>query len=301
MVSSRAVMRSIVGLALLPIALGASTAEAEAEPEPDRDVATAARKLSPRTDAAMAAYSATYDGELSTQDLRIKGGVPIVRADGFGVGLLVGYGLTHMGFDTGGGDDGLDLHRFEAILGGGATLAPGRSVRASIGTAHASDLVTSTWSAMQLTSTAMVHWVLGPDDAVMVGALYTSEPDFFSVAPILGYIHERDGARFRFDMFLPKHVRAEYELHPRLRGALGIEAIGSTWMVHRMQGEEKVRRAGGAIFAELGFRFTRRMRLEARVGANVSRYTLPDDASAAMLEESLRPASFAQLALLLAP
>ena len=285
-------------LALVSTLLGVSAADAAPEPE---SVVTTARKLSPRTDGVMAAYSATYDGELATRDLRLRGGVPLVRGDGFGVGLLLGYSATHLSFDAGGHDDDLELHRYEATLGGGATLAPGRSLRVSIGTAYASDLRASTWSALQLTSSAMVHWVLGPDDAVIVGAVYTSTAELAPVLPLLGYVHQRDGSRFRFDVFLPRHIRAEYELHPRVRGSLGIEAVGNTWAVHEMRSQELVRRSGGVAFGELGFSLTRLMRLEARVGLSVMRHTLPAAASAAMLEQSLRPAGFAQLAVLLTP
>jgi hypothetical protein len=260
-----------------------------------------ARKLSPRTEAVMAAYSATYDGELTTRDLRLKGGVPLVRRDGFGVGLLLGYGLTRLGFATEDREEDLKLHRFEAMLGGGGALAPGRSLRMSIGTAYASDLRDSTWSALQFTSTAMLHWVLGPDDAILLGALYTSSPELSPVLPILGYVHQRDGSRFRFDMFLPRHVRAEYELHSCIRGALGIEALGNTWAVQPMQSQDSVRRAGGAMFGELAFRLTQHTRLEARIGVSVQRHTLPPQASDAMRARSLRPAGFTQLAFLIAP
>jgi hypothetical protein len=281
----------------LAVVLLLVTAAAEASPSP---TVTETRRLSPRTEGVMAAYSATYDGELTTRDLRLRGGVPVLRGDGFGIGLVVGYGVTHLDVATEDLHDSFELHRFEATLGGGATLAPGRSLRASIGTAHASDLHESTWRALQLTSSAMVHWVLGPDDAVVVGAVYTSTAEFLPVLPILGYVHQRDGSRFRFDAFLPRHVRAEYELHPCIRGAIGVEAMGNTWAL-AMRSQARMRRAGGSLFGELGFALTQLMRLEARVGLSVAHYELPSEASGAMLDASLRPAGFAQLALLLAP
>ena len=211
-----------------------------------------------------------------------------------------GYGVTHLDVATDEVHDGFELHRFEATLGGGATLAPGRSLRASIGTAYASDLHAGAWPALQLTSSAMIHWVLGPDDAVVVGAVYTSTAEFLPVLPIVGYVHQRDGSRFRFDVFLPRHVRAEYELHRCVRGAVGVEAMGNTWAV-AMRSQQRIRRAGGSLFGELGFVLTRSMRLEARAGLSVARYTVPADASGAIIDDSLRPAGFAQLALLLAP
>lgn len=282
----------MVRLAIAVLLLGASAASAEPP-------ALAARRLSPRADGVMAAYAASYDGELTTRDLRLKGGVPLLRGDGYGVGLLLGYGATHLDVATDERHDGFELHRFEATLGGGATLAPGRSLRASIGTAYASDLHAGTWDALQLTSSAMVHWVLGEDDAVLIGAVYTSTAEFLPVLPVIGYVHQHDGSRFRFEMFLPRHIRAEYELHPCVRGALGIETLGNTWRL-TMQ-SARVRRAGGSLFGEVAFPMTSRMRLEARVGLAVARYEVPAAASGAMLDDSLRPAGFAQLALLLVP
>lgn len=284
-------------LILLGVATGDASAEATGDAAPAAPVATEAAKLSPRTDGVMAAYSAIYDGELTTQDLRLKAAAPLVRGRAFRLGLLAGYTMTHLTFPTETGDDSLQLHRFDATLAASSTLAPGRSIRVSFGTAYASDLRASNWSALQVTSSAMVHWVLGPDDAILAGAVYTSAPEFvIPVLPIIGYVHQQDGSRFRFDMFIPKHVRAEYELHPRVRGALGIEALGNVWAVRRMQTDE-VRRAGGAIFGELGFQLARWMRLEVRAGAAIMRHTLPADASNAMSEQSLRAAGFTQLAL----
>lgn len=293
-------------LIVASIAFAAAAGEAEADdsgdaPRPPQPAAAEARKLSPRTDAVMAAYSAMYDGELTTQDLRARAGAPLVRGDSFGLGLLLGYGMTHWGFTTDGGDDSLALHRFEATLGGGGALAPGRSLRVSLGTAYASDLRDATWSALQLTSSAMVHWVLGPDDAIVVGAVYTSTAEFLPVLPILGYVHQRSGSPFRLDIFIPRHVRAEYQLHPCIRGALGIEVLGNTWIARWMQSQDTVRRAGGTVFGEVGFRLTARTRLEVRLGLAVMRHTLPPGLADAMREHALRPAGFAQLALLFVP
>ena len=299
----------VVSIALAIAAGEVSADDAPGAPRPAEPATagTDTRKLSPRSDAVMAAYAVMYDGTLTTQDLRAKAGAPLVRRDGFGLGLLFGYGLTHWGLPMRGGspgDDGdhdLALHRFEVTLGGGGTLAPGRSVRASIGTAYASDLRDPTWSALQVTSSAMVQWVLGPDDAIAVGAVYTSTAEFLPVLPMLAYVHQRDGSRFRLDIFIPRHVRAEYQLSPRLRGALGIEVLGNTWIAQWQQSQQTVRRAGGTAFGELGVGLTARTRLEVRLGLSVMRHTLPAELADAMLEHSLRPAGFAQLALLFAP
>lgn len=294
-------------LVVVSVVLAVAAAEAEADdsgdaPRPPEPAAAAeARKLSPRTDAVMAAYSAMYDGELTTQDLRVRAGAPLVRGDSFGLGLLLGYGATHWGFTTDGDDDGLTLHRFEATLGGGGALVPGRSLRVSLGTAYASDLRDATWSALQLTSSAMVHWVLGPDDAIVIGAVYTSTAELLPVLPILGYVHQRNGSPFRLDIFIPKHIRAEYELHPCIRGAVGVEILNNTWIAQWMQSQETVKRVGGTMFGELAFRLTPRIRLEARLGLAVMRHTLPGALADAMREHAVRPASFAQLALLFVP
>jgi hypothetical protein len=213
------------------------------------------------------------------------------------LGLLAGYAMTHLTFPTETGDDTLQLHRFDGTLAASSTLAPGRAIRVAFGTAYASDLRASTWSSLQVTSSAMVHWVLGPDDAVLLGAVYMSAPEFLPVLPILGYVHQQDGSRFRFDLFIPKHVRAEYELHPRVRGALGVEALGNIWAVRQTQSNESVRRAGGAIFGELGFQLSRWMRLEVRAGVSLTRHTLPSNAADAMSEHDLRAAGFTQVAL----
>jgi hypothetical protein len=287
------------------LALAPGEAEADDTGDPPRltepaAAAVQARRLSSRTDAVMAAYSAMYDGQLTTQDLRIRAGAPLVRRESFGLGLLLGYGATHWGFATDGGERDLALHRFEATLGGGGALAPGYSLRSSLGVAYGSDLRDATWSALQLTSSATLHRVLGPDDAIAIGAVYTSTGEFLPVLPILGYVHQRSGSPFRLDIFIPRHIRAEYELRSWIRGALGIEALGNTWIARAMQSQETVKRAGGTVFGELGFRLSPRTRLEARIGLAVTRHTLPALADAAD-EQALRPAGFAQLALLLVP
>jgi hypothetical protein len=270
---------------------------ARAEPIP------AGRKLSPRVDAVLASYTTTYRDALTTRDLRLKAAAPVVRGDGFGMALLVGYGATQLDAAMDAGDAHLTLHRFEATLAGGAALAPGWSLRGSFGAAHSSDLQLTTWSAIQITSSAMLHRLLGPSDAVLVGAVYTSSADLFPVLPLLGYVHQRDDSRFRFDIFLPRHARAEYEVRPRLHAALGIEVVGNTWVTQAARAEPRilrVRRAGGAVFGEIQLGATPLVRLEARVGMSVDRYTLPSEMTGDTGDQPLRAAGFAQLAVVLA-
>src|SRR5262249_3743471 len=135
---------------------------------------------------------------------------------------------------------------------------------------------------------------------VVVGAVYTSAGELFPVLPILGWVHQPPGSRLRLDVFLPRHVRAEYELSPRLRGALGAEAVGNRWAGHAMQSEQQIRRVGGVAFGELGLIATALVRVEARAGLAVERYTLPEMTGGSR-REPLRPAGFAQLAVVVTP
>jgi hypothetical protein len=229
----------------------------------------------------------------------MRAAAPLVRGDGYGSALLLGYGATQL--DVGPGDHDFTLHRFEATLAGGGALAPGWSLRGSVGAAYASDLHVATWSALQVTSAAMVHHVLGPSDAVVVGIVYTSTSELYPVLPIIGYVHQREGSALRFDVLLPHHVRAEYELGPQLRAALGIEVVGNTWVVHPAAIELRARRAGGASFGELRLAVSELVCLEARVGVSVDRYTLPAMTGSTTVDQPLRAAAFAQLAVIVAP
>jgi hypothetical protein len=276
-------------------ALAGGLAHAEPAPVP------AGRRLSPRTDPVMASYSATRGAEISTQDLRLRAAAPLVRGDGYGIALLLGYGATQLDVGLALLDERLVFHRFESTIGGGAALAPGWSLRGSAGAAYASDLQTATWGALQLTTSVMVHRVLGPADAVIAGVVYTSTSELFPVLPLLGYVHQREGSPLRFDVFLPHHARAEYGLSPRLRGALGLEVVGNTWIIQPARTELHARRAGGAVFGELQLAATQLVRFEARAGVSVDRYTLPTMAGGATVDQPLRAAAFARLAVILAP
>jgi hypothetical protein len=227
--------------------------------------------------------------------------VPLLRGDGYGLALLGSYGATHLDVALPDLEPELTLHRFEAILGGGAAIAPGWSMRGSLGVAHASDLRDSTWSALQVTSSAMIHHVLGPADAVIVGVIYSQSAELLPVLPILGYVHQREASPFRLDIFLPHHARAEYELAPWLQGALAVETAGNTWILHMGAAERRAHRAGGSLFGEVDLRATQLVRLEARLGLSVDRYSLPTQLDGAPSDQPLRAAAFAQLAILIVP
>ncbi|HEU4726583.1 MAG TPA: hypothetical protein VFT22_01795 [Kofleriaceae bacterium] len=287
-------MRALVILALVAQAGGLARAQ-PAGPVP------ASRRLSPRSDAVAASYSASHRDELTTRDLRLRGAAPLVRGDGYGVAVLLGYGATQLDVALPGLDEQLVLHRFEATLGGGAALAPGWSLRGSLGAAYSSDLAAATWDALQVTSSLMVHRVLGPSDAVIAGIIYSSAAELYPVLPSLGYVHQREGSPLRFDVFLPRHARAEYELSPRLRSALGVEVVGNTWVVQMGRTELNARRAGGAAFGELQIAATQLVRLEARLGVSVTHYTLPVMTDGSTRDQPLRAAAFGQLAVIVVP
>jgi len=284
----------------------AAAAPAQADPveasaaEPVH-VVSAGQRLSPRADVVLASLSTTHNDALTTQDLRLKAAAPLARGDGYGLALLLSYGATRLEVSSEGQDEHLTLHRFEAGVGGGAGLAPAWSLRGSFAVAHSSDLRDTTWDAVQVTSSAMLHHVVGPSDALVFGLVYTSNAQLFPVLPLLGYVHQREGSRFRLDVFLPHHVRAEYALRPRLRGAVGLEASGDTWTV-QMSGTQRIAsREGGAVFGELQVFAGGMIHVEGRAGLSVERYALPMQLDGALHDQPLRPAAFAQLAVIIAP
>lgn len=261
------------------------------------------QRLSPRTDVVMASVSTIHNDAFSVEDLRLKAAAPVARGHGYGVALMLNYDATRIEMPEMAGTDHLTLHRFEAMLGGGTAVATDWSLRGSFGVSHSSDLGDSTWQALAVTSSAMLHHVISPSDAIVFGVAYTSTAQVFPVLPLLGYVHQRAGSPFRLDVFLPHHVRAEYELTRRLRGALGMEASGDTWTVHlaRAHGEQLADREGGAAFAELSLAATDLIHIEARAGLSVDRYSLPTPMDGMVEEQPLRASSFAQLLLVVAP
>ena len=305
-----AVRHSLVVVTLLGLTgVAAAAPEEEPAPPPERDSAPAAapepvpdsRRLSPRGDSVSASYSTTRNGEVDARDLRLKAGVPLVRGAGFGAALMVGYGVTHLDISTAELDKKLVLHRFDATIAGGGSIAPGWSLRGSLGVAHSSDLQVATWSALQVTSMAMVHRVLGPSDGLILGLVYSSSSDLFPVLPVAGYVHQREGSPFRFEALLPRHVRVEYELQPRVRGALGIEVNANKWVVQAERSEVDASRVGGTVFGEIRLAATQRLRVAARIGMSLDSYTLPTGMDGMTVDHPLRAAKFGQLALVLAP
>jgi hypothetical protein len=249
----------------------------------------------------MASYSATHNGTLTARDLQLKAAAPLVRGDGYGAALMLSFDSTHLDIAT--DDAELDLYRFETMIGGGMALAPGWSLRGSVGTAYSSDLRDATWSALQYTTSAMIHHVVGPSDALVGGLVYTSSSSFIPVLPLLGYVHQRDGSPLRFDVFLPHHARVEYEVRSWLRTAVGTEVFGSTWMLKLApnQSDVSARRQGGAGFAEVQWCMTRMLHVEARGGIAVERYTLPMQPAGAPQDQPLRASAFGQLSFVVAP
>src|SRR5262249_32278219 len=149
--------------------------------------------------------------------LAVKDAVPLVHGAGYGIALLAGYQATWLDAAVPGGDAHLRLHRFEATLAGGGSVAPGWSLAGSFGGAHASDLKQVTWARLQLTTSLTINHELGPSDAVVVGGIYSSTGELSPVLPALGYVHQRRGAPLRIDVLLPHHARVQYAVTPRLR------------------------------------------------------------------------------------
>jgi len=275
-------------------ALGFGQARADSSPETE-DAATAARRLAPRNDSVYLSIYKIYEPSLSSRDVRVGVGAPVLRGDGYGVGLFQRYAATWIEGDQ--LPDELVLHRFDVMLGGGGRLAPGWSLRGALGVSYGSDLqlggVAS--AAFGVTTAALVHHALGPSDAIIFGAAYASSSSFYPVLPIIGYVHQRAGSRFRFDAQLPHHVRVSYDLTPRLQAALGLEVHGDKWLVHGTRAQLDTRRDGGSAFAELGVAVAGPVRLDVRVGISVDRYTLPDVMTDTSHEGALAISGFAQL------
>jgi hypothetical protein len=282
-----------MALCLLGVAaLGQARADTTIENE---DPASAARRLSPRNDAVYLSLFQIYQPSLSSRDIRVSVGAPVLRGDGYGVALFQRYAATWIDGDQ--LADGLVLHRFDLMLGGGGRLAPGWSLRGALGVSYASDLQLDGVAARAfgLTTAALVHHPLGSNDAIIFGVAYASNSSLYPVLPILGYVHQSPGSRFRFDAQLPHHVRISYDLTPRLQAALGLEVHGDKWLVRGMHALLDTRRDGGSAFAELGVVATGSVRVDVRLGISVDRYTLPDAMTDTSHEGSLGLSGFAQL------
>lgn len=263
------------------------------------DPATTARRLALRNDSVYLSLFQIYQPSLTSRDVRVSVGVPVVRGEGYGVALLPRYAATWIEGDR--LADELVLHRFDVMLGGGGRVAPGWSLRGALGVSYASDLQLDgiASEAFGLTVAALVNHALGPSDAIVVGLAYASTSSLYPVLPILGYVHQRAGSRFRFEAQLPRHVRASYRLTPRLEATLGVEVHGDKWLVQGMRERLDTRRDGGSAFAELGVAAAGSLRVDLRLGISVDRYTLPDTLPDTMTDTthdgSLGVAAFAQL------
>jgi hypothetical protein len=286
--------RSIALCSFAAAALAFGQARADTSTEND-DPAIAARRLSPRNDSVYLSIFQIYQPSLSSRDIRVSVGAPLLRGDGYGVGLFPRYAATWIEGDQ--LADELVLHRFDIMLGGGGRVAPGWSLRGALGASYGSDLhldgVAS--AAFGLTAAALVNHVLGPSDAIIFGVAYSSSSSLYPVLPILGYVHQSAGSRFRFDAQLPHHIRVSYDLTPRLQAALGLEVHGDKWLVRGMHTQLDTRRDGGSAFAELGVAATGSVRVDVRIGISVDRYTLPDVMTDTSHKGSLALSGFAQL------
>jgi len=300
----RAMTREVLGLALVASLSGAARAESSRSQEPvsAEDAASTDRRLSPRNDVVYLSIWQIHDDLLASRDVRISAGAPLLRGDGYGIGVFQRYATTWIDSDEL-LPRALVLHRFDLMLGGGVRLAPGWSLRGAAGVTYASDLHEHdlSWQPFQLTVAALVRHPLGPSDAWTAGVAYSSGSSVYPWLPTLGYVHQRAGAPFRFDALLPHHVRAVYDLTPRWYGALGIEVHGDRWLAHGMRQSVDTRRDGGAIFGELGVAAIGAVHVECRLGLSVDRYTLPDAMTDTGHKLSLRPAAFAQLLAVVAP
>ncbi|HEY0190771.1 MAG TPA: DUF6268 family outer membrane beta-barrel protein [Kofleriaceae bacterium] len=262
---------------------------------------SAGQRLSPRADMVLASIGNTHNGSLDVTDYRIKAAAPLARGDSYGLALLASYSQTQLDFPVGFGREQLQLHKFEAMVGGGMGLPNDWSLRGSAGASHASDLHDTSWDAVQFTTCAMLHHVMGPSDAIVFGLVYTSTSPTIPVIPLLGYVHQREGSRFKLDVFLPHHVRAEWQLTSWLHGAIAGEASGDTWAVAMAKTQMKASREGGAGFAELQWLITHMVHLEARAGVSVDRYALPMQIDGQLHDQPLRASTFGQLSLVVAP
>src|SRR4051812_12214377 len=100
-IAGRAAARVVLGLALVASTLGRARAGAPepATPVDNGDAASADRRLSPRNDAVYLSVWQIHDGVLVSRDVRIGAGAPLVRGDGFGLGVFQRYATTWIDSD----------------------------------------------------------------------------------------------------------------------------------------------------------------------------------------------------------
>jgi hypothetical protein len=254
-------------------------------------------RLIPRVDRIYLAFSDTEHA----QDLGAGLGAPIVTGPGYGLAAFASYALTELRDGGVLSQSPLRLHRFEAMLGGGAAFAPGWTVQGALGVAYASDLEAATWDAVQPTLSLMIHHVASDATAWAIGAAYTTGSPYTPLLPIIGFVHQAAGSPLRIDVLLPHHLRIDLETSPRLRLGLGTEARGTTWSVEGRRGTLALGRAGATEFAAVSVALFHPLRLEARLGVETTQYTLPTRTGDAVTTHALQSDVFAQLMLVVAP
>ncbi len=290
---------AVLGMIVIPaVVLGtvAPPAHADAPDDPnDADALAASRRLSPRSDVVFVSLSDINADELGSRDVRVSAGLPIVRGDDYGFGVVPRYTATWVDPDVPGGRD-LMLHRFDLLAGGGGRVAPGWWLRGGVGVTYASDLAGTSGSsqALQATASATVRHATGDSDAWILGVLYTSSSDLVPVLPVVGYVHQRPGSPVRVDALLPHHARVGYAFAPAWQGALGVEVFHDLWISHAMVAPFAARRDGGALYAELDVAVGR-VHFEWRTGLALMRYVLPGPATDDNHPDGLGPCVFAQL------
>lgn len=263
---------------------------------PARAIADDALRLLPRVDRIYLAFSETDH----TVDAGAGVGAPIVTGPGYGLAAFASYAFTEL---RGGAfaQPPLHLHRFEAMLGGGAALAAGWTLQGALGVAYASDLEAASWDAVQPTVSMMIHHVAGDATAWAIGAAYTTGSPYASLLPIVGFVHQAPGAPLRIDVLLPHHLRIDYETSPRLRLGIGTEARGTTWSAQGRRGTLALGRAGATEFAAISVAIAGPLRLEARLGVETTQYTLATPAGTDVATQALQTDLFGQLMLVVAP
>jgi hypothetical protein len=281
-------------LALALVALSAGLAHADGDELAHDDAKLRDRQLAPRNDSVFASFSQLHDDEIASRDMRISLGAQVLHGDDYGVGLFQHYSTTWIDSNRFLAR-GLELHRFDLMLGGGGRLADGWSLRGGLGVTYASDLSSPTFEAVHSTAVAIVRHVVGPSDAWTAGIAYASSSSIYPILPVLGYVHQAPGSPFRIDVQLPHHARVEYRFAHNLNAAFGAEAQGDLWLVAGMRKNLESRRDGGAIFGELGVPIYGPVELDLRLGVSVVSYTLPNVMTDMTVDLPVRASSFGQV------
>jgi hypothetical protein len=261
----------------------------------DDDTLASSRRLSSRNDILFLSISDMSADELASRDVRVSIALPVIRGGDFGFGVIPRYTATWIDPDVNGAHD-LVLHRFDLLAGGGGRVAPAWWIRGALGATYASDLdgTSASSQALQVTALATVRHNIGANDAWTLGAVYSSSADILPVLPVVGYVHQRPGSRFRFDALLPHHARVVYDVAPGWQAAIGVETFSDVWVGHAMSDGFVVRREGGAAFAEIDAAIGR-VHVEWRTGLALARYGLPAPMTDDSHPHGIGPSVFVQL------